>query len=524
MLCLSLLRRNPSAAQLYRDELVESPDSHLTEHACLSVYSGAYTGRFPDAKRIVKSEFSESDIWWCRPSESNKSTPNIPLSRETFKINLEIACEFLNNQEQIYVIDGWAGWHNDYRLAIRVYCSRAYHALFMQNMLINPTEQELETWKPDFEIFNAGQCECTLEPDNHESGVSVAFDLGRRQAVILGTQYAGEMKKGIFTLFHYFAPIQWGILSLHSAVNVDQQGDNPTLFFGLSGTGKTTLSADSSRRLIGDDEHCWCDDGLFNIEGGCYAKCIGLSSQREPEIFNALKFGSVLENVVTHRDKVDFNDAAITQNTRACYPIEFVDNAWIPCQCSHPKNIIFLTCDAFGILPAVSKLSFEQAIYYFISGYTAKIAGTEIGILDPEATFSACFGQAFLPCKPELYGKLLEEKLLKYKTNVWLVNTGWLGNAYGMLGSQRCPLKYTRKIIDAIHDGSLEIDSKLEGFNLEYARQCPGCNGFDLSPIWRDRQAYVAATQRLAGLFRENFKSYAKESEWLASFTKHGPE
>jgi phosphoenolpyruvate carboxykinase (ATP) len=332
------------------------------------------------------------------------------------------------------VVDGYAGWDLDERIKIRVICTRSYHALFMTNMLIRPTQAELDrdfAGGADYYIFNAGEFRANKHiPDVvNDTAVSLNFELGKM--VILGSQYAGEMKKGVFTIMNYLMPKK-GHLPLHSSCNVGKNGD-VCLFFGLSGTGKTALSAVGDRELIGDDEHVWSHKGVFNIEGGCYAKCIGLTPEKEPEIYNAIKFGTVLENVGLddHTREVNFNDISITENTRASYPLEFIPNAKLPAVTGHPKNIIFLTCDAFSVLPPVSKLTPEQAIYHFYSGYTAKIAGTEQGVKEPTPTFSACFGEAFLPLKPQVYADLLLDKINKHGTNVWLVNTGWTGGRYG---------------------------------------------------------------------------------------------
>ena len=305
--------------------------------------------------------------------------------------------DYLTRCPKLYVIDGYAGWDPEYRLKIRVVCSRPYHALFMHNMLIRPKQSELADFgQPDYTIYNAGSFPADAEIAGLTSDTCVALNFESRELVILGTQYAGEMKKGVFTVMHYLMPKR-GVLSMHCSAN-EGPGGEVSLFFGLSGTGKTTLSADPRRRLIGDDEHCWSDRGVFNIEGGCYAKCINLSAEKEPEIFRAIRFGTVLENVVADpaTRHVDYDDAHLTENTRACYPIEFIPNAKIPCVGGHPQNIIFLTCDAFGVLPPVARLTPAQAMYHFISGYTAKVAGTEVGVKEPEATFSACFGAAFL--------------------------------------------------------------------------------------------------------------------------------
>ena len=324
----------------------------------------------------------------------------------------------------------------------------------MHTMLIRPTTEELSVFgQPDFVIYNAGVFPADRLMADVGSKTCVSLSLEDRELVILGTEYAGEMKKGVFTVANYFAPKR-GVLSMHCSATADKQTRRSSLLFGLSGTGKTTLSADPKRYLIGDDEHCWGDDGIFNIEGGCYAKAINLTSESEPDIFSALRFGAVLENVVLEEDhSVDYTDASITENTRGAYPINFIRNSLIPCVAGHPTDVIFLTCDAFGVLPPVSSLTPEQAMFHFISGYTAKVAGTEVGIKEPTATFSPCFGGPFLVWHPKKYAELLAEKIRKHKTRVWLVNTGWSGGAYGV--GKRIKLAHTRAIIDAIHNGTL---------------------------------------------------------------------
>jgi phosphoenolpyruvate carboxykinase (ATP) len=389
-------------------------------------FSGARTGRSPSSKSIVNDPIREHEIAW---GDVNK-----PIRATSFNLLSELAKSYLNTRRKLYVVDGYAGWDKEDRIRIRVICTRSYHALFMTNMLIRPTQQELDrdfADGADYYIFNAGEFAANKNiPDVvNETAVSLNFELGKM--VILGSQYAGEMKKGVFTIMNYLMPKK-GHLPLHSSCNVGKNGD-VCLFFGLSGTGKTALSAVGDRELIGDDEHVWTNNGVFNIEGGCYAKCVGLSPEKEPEIYNAIKFGTVLENVGLdeHTREVNYNDISITENTRASYPLEYIPNAKIPAVTGHPNNIIFLTCDAFSVLPPVSKLTPEQAIYHFYSGYTAKIAGTEQGVKEPTPTFSACFGEAFLPLKPQAYADLLLSKINQHGTNVWLVNTGWTGGRYG---------------------------------------------------------------------------------------------
>jgi len=384
----------------------------------------------------------------------------------------------------------------------------------MHNMLIRPTTDELKGFgTPDAVIYNAGEFPANRRTKGMTSKTSVDLSLERKEFIILGTEYAGEMKKGVFTMMNYFGPKR-GILSMHCSATADKKTGRSSLLFGLSGTGKTTLSADPHRLLIGDDEHCWTDNGIFNIEGGCYAKAIDLTPEAEPEIFQALRFGAVLENVVFDEDthQVDFHDTSITQNTRGAYPIQFIRNAKIPCIAGHPTDVIFLTCDAFGVLPPVSKLSPAQAMYHFISGYTAKVAGTEMGITEPQATFSPCFGGPFLVWRPAKYAELLAAKMQEHKANAWLVNTGWSGGAYGV--GARMKLKLTRAIINAIHSGELAgsattIDST---FGFAVPTVCSGVPAEILVPrnTWADKSSYDATARKLAKLFRDNFTKYVE--------------
>jgi len=395
----------------------------------------------------------------------------------------------------------------------------------MHIMLIRPTRDELQNFgTPDVVIYNAGEFPANRRTKGMTSKTSVDLSLERREFVILGTEYAGEMKKGVFTMMNYFAPKR-GILSMHCSATADKQTGRSSLLFGLSGTGKTTLSADPQRLLIGDDEHCWSDNGIFNIEGGCYAKAIDLTPEAEPEIFQALRFGAVLENVVfdpqTHQ--VDYHDTSITQNTRGAYPIEFIRNAKIPCVAGHPTDVIFLTCDAFGVLPPVSKLSPAQAMYHFISGYTAKVAGTEMGVTEPQATFSPCFGGPFLVWQPAKYAELLAAKMQKHKANAWLVNTGWSGGAYGT--GARMKLKLTRAIISAIHSGELAAAPTARDpvFGFDVPTACPNVPAEVLTPrnTWADKASFDATAKKLAGLFRDNFAKY--ESGASAEVRAAGP-
>jgi phosphoenolpyruvate carboxykinase (ATP) len=494
--------RNLSPARLYEEAIRHDGDSAISDTGALIVSSGEKTGRSPKDKRIVRRPQSENDIWW--------GPVNFPLDEDTYFINRERAKDYLNICERLYVVDGFAGWTPEHRIKVRVICSRPYHALFMHTMMIRPSEEELADFgEPDFTIYNAGPFPANRLTKGMDSTTSVDLSIEDKEIVILGTEYAGEMKKGIFTVMHYLSPKR-GHLSMHCSATADPETGHSSVLFGLSGTGKTTLSADPKRELIGDDEHVWTDDGIFNIEGGCYAKTVDLTPEAEPEIFQALHFGSVLENVVFDEKNhhVDFRDTALTENTRGAYPIEFIRNAKIPCVGGHPKDIIFLTCDAFGVLPPVSKLNAQQAMYHFISGYTSKVAGTEVGITEPEATFSACFGAPFLVWHPAKYAQLLAEKMERHQGSVWLVNTGWTGGSYGT--GSRIQLKHTRAIIDAIHSGALTTASTRTDqiFGFEVVTECPEVPSEILWPenTWSDAVAYRSMAQKLAEMFGANFE------------------
>jgi len=502
-LTVAEVHRNLPPSVLYEHAMRYDKDAGIAENGALVAYSGAKTGRSPKDKRITRNPASENDIWW--------GDVNVPLDARTFDVVRERARDYLNFCERLYCFDGFAGWDPKYRIKVRVICERPYHALFMHTMLIRPTREELASFgKPDFVIYNAGRFPANQYTAGMGSKTSICLNLEDCELVILGTEYAGEMKKGVFTVANYFAPKQ-GVLSMHCSATADKQTGRSSLLFGLSGTGKTTLSADPNRHLIGDDEHCWSDEGIFNIEGGCYAKAINLTPESEPDIFAALRFGAVLENVVLEDDHtVNFTDTRITENTRGAYPINFIQNALIPCVAGHPTDIIFLTCDAFGVLPPVSSLTPAQAMYHFISGYTAKVAGTEVGVKEPSATFSPCFGGPFLVWHPNKYAELLAEKMKKHGSRVWLVNTGWSGGAYGV--GKRIKLAHTRAIVDAIHSGAL-TKSKTQRdpvFDFEVVTECPGVPREILDPrsTWADKSAFDETAKKLAGLFRANFTKY----------------
>lgn len=498
---------NASPSVLFEEALKWDKSAALADSGALIISSGKKTGRSPKDKRIVAHPDSKGNIWW--------GDINIEVDDHTFLVNRERATDYMNTCDRLYVVDGFAGWDPKHQIKVRVICSRAYHALFMHNMLIRPTPEQLAAFgAPDYVIFNSGAFPANRLTHQMTSKTSIELSFERQEMVILGTQYAGEMKKGVFTVMHYIMPKK-GVLSMHCSANEGEDGD-VSLFFGLSGTGKTTLSADARRKLIGDDEHCWSDDGVFNIEGGCYAKAIDLSAEKEPEIFSAIRYGTLLENVVydekTHA--VDYSNTSLTQNTRASYPIEYIPNAKIPCVGGHPENIVFLTYDAFGVLPPVSQLTPAQAMYHFISGYTAKVAGTEMGVTEPEATFSACFGAAFLVWHPSKYAEMLAEKMEQHGARAWLINTGYTGGAYGV--GRRMSLKHTRAIIDAIHEGTLASVPTVQDpvFGLAVPQSCPNVPSELLTPrnTWTDKAAFDKASRRLAGLFINNFEQFKNGS------------
>ncbi|MEL6699556.1 MAG: phosphoenolpyruvate carboxykinase (ATP) [Bacteroidota bacterium] len=495
--------RNSSVPILYEMGLRNEKGTAISDKGALLVYSGEKTGRSPKDKRIVRHPESENNVDW--------GDINIELDQHTFNVNYERAIDYLNTRERLYVVDAFAGTDEKYRIKVRIVCTRAYHALFMQNMLIMPTAEELANFgEPDYVIFNGGGFPANRYTSKMTSKTSIDVNLEKKQIVILGTEYAGEMKKGIFSIMNYLMPLE-NVLPMHCSANVGEEGDVSVLF-GLSGTGKTTLSADPKRKLIGDDEHCWTDEGVFNIEGGCYAKAIDLSPENEPDIYNAIRYGTVLENVVfdpTTR-KVDYSDTSITQNTRVSYPIHFIDNIQIPSKAGHANHVIFLTCDAFGVLPPVSRLTPDQASYHFISGYTAKVAGTEMGVTEPQATFSACFGAAFMMWHPNKYAELLAEKITQHGAKAWLVNTGWTGGAFGV--GARIKLRFTRAIIDAIQSGALDnVETTIDPeFGFEVPLTCPGVPSEILVPknTWEDKGGYDEVKDKLVRLFQENFKAF----------------
>ncbi len=496
----STIYYNLTSDALIQLALETDNNNSISDTGALIVYSGEKTGRCPKDKRIVLEESTKQNIHWGKVNQS--------IDINSFEKTKTIAINFFNKSKEIYVVDGYAVWETTNKIKIRVICTKAYHALFMYNMLIRPTQIELaEFGTPDYILYNAGETKIEEPIIGITSSTTIQLSFEKKEILIIGSEYAGEMKKAIFSLLNYLMPLKQ-ILSMHCSANESANGD-VSLFFGLSGTGKTTLSADVNRKLIGDDEHIWSEIGISNIEGGCYAKVIDLNPEKEPEIFHAIKQGTILENVIYDpiSKKVEYSNKSITENTRASYPIEFISNAKVPCVGQHPNHIIFLTCDAFGVLPPIARLTIEQAQYHFISGYTAKVAGTEMGIQEPVATFSPCFGAAFMVWKPQVYAKLLAEKINQHHTKVWLINTGWIGGEYGV--GERINLSYTRSIINAIHQNLFhDIEFKTEAFfGLSIPNSCPGIPNNILNPIdaWSNKQAYQIQANKLKKLFEDNY-------------------
>ena len=480
----------------------------VTELGAVAVDTGKFTGRSAKDKYIVEDDKSKENVWWS--SGEPGSSDNKKLSREAWEHLKGIAVNQLNGKK-LYVMDGFCGANPGTRLSIRLVTEVAWMAHFFKNMFIRPSPEEVRNFVPDWTILNACKATCPeFKKYNMRSEVFIAFNIKERMTVIGGTWYGGEIKKGIFSMMNYFLPLQ-GIGSFHCSAN--QGGDGRTaLFFGLSGTGKTTLSTDPKRKLIGDDEHGWDDDGIFNFEGGCYAKCINLTEEKEPEIYRAIKRDALLENVdVDERGKIDFTSSKKTENTRVSYPIYHIENIVNPVSKGrHPSKIIFLTCDAYGVLPPVAKLSKEQAMYHYLSGYTAKVAGTELGVTEPRAAFSACFGLAFLMLHPTKYAHILGEKMSRHKSDAYLVNTGWTGGKYGV--GKRMALRETRKIIDAILDGSIENADfeTLPVFNIQIPKSLKDVRDDVLHPrnAWTDKAEYDQTARRLGEMFVKNFKNF----------------
>jgi len=499
---------NPSYEDLYKDEL----DSNLTgydkgqvsELGAVNVMTGIYTGRSPNDKFIVMDENSKDTVWWTTPEYKND---NHPASVETWEAVKKISLDELSGKK-LYVVDCYCGANHDTRMAVRFIMEVAWQAHFVKNMFIRPTEEELANFEPDFVVYNASKGKVTNYKElGLNSETAAMFNITSREACIVNTWYGGEMKKGMFSMMNYYLPLK-GIASMHCSANTDMNGENTAIFFGLSGTGKTTLSTDPKRLLIGDDEHGWDDKGVFNFEGGCYAKVINLDKESEPDIYNAIKKNALLENVTLDENgKIDFADKSVTENTRVSYPIDHIEKIVRPVSAGpDAKNVIFLSADAFGVLPPVSILTPEQTQYYFLSGFTSKLAGTERGITEPTPTFSACFGQAFLELHPTKYGEELVKKMEKSGAKAYLVNTGWNGTG------KRISIKDTRGIIDAILDGSInKAETKtIPYFNFEVPTSLPGVDPAILDPrdTYADASEWETKAKDLASRFVKNFAKY----------------
>jgi phosphoenolpyruvate carboxykinase (ATP) len=514
---------NPTYEQLYNDELsanlVGFEKGQLTELGAVNVMTGEFTGRSPKDKYIVKDSITENTIWWNSDKAVND---NKPISQATWNALKETTVSQLSDKK-LYVVDAFCGANENTRLKVRFIMEVAWQAHFVKNMFIRPTEEELENFgEPDFIVMNGSKTSFKdYAAHGLNSEVYIAFNLTEKIQLIGGTWYGGEMKKGLFSMMNYYLPLQ-GIASMHCSANKGKDGD-VAVFFGLSGTGKTTLSTDPKRELIGDDEHGWDNDGVFNFEGGCYAKTIDLSKENEPDIYNAIRRDALLENVtVDANGKIDFKDGSVTQNTRVSYPIYHIDNIVKPVsKAGHATKVIFLTADAFGVMPPVSKLTPEQTQYYFLSGFTAKLAGTERGVTEPQPTFSACFGKAFLSLHPTKYGEELVKKMEQHKATAYMVNTGWNGTG------KRISIKDTRAIIDAILDGSIEkAETKvIPMFNFEVPTALHDVNSEILDPrnTYADVSEWTTKAEDLAGRFIKNFVQYT-DNEKGQSLVKAGPQ
>ena len=500
------------------EETLLNGEGVMGMNGAVMVDTGAYTGRSPNDKYFVDEPYSRDNLWW--------GPVNRKVGEDVFNELYEKVTRYYNthSDSKTYVFDGFAGADSEYRLNIRIIAKKAWQAHFCHNMFIRPHQKELVGFSPDFTIINASDVKNDKFSEHGlNSETFILFHLGKKVAIIGGSEYGGEMKKGIFSVLHYILPLQ-GVLSMHCSANVDKNGGNTALFFGLSGTGKTTLSTDPNRPLIGDDEHGWSDNGIFNFEGGCYAKVINLDKQEEPDIYHAIRHGALLENVVYDEKsrRIDFTDGSKTENTRVSYPLDHIKNSIYstgkPSMATHPNTIVFLTCDAYGVLPPVSKLSLDQAMYHFISGYTAKVAGTERGITEPKATFSPCFGGPFLTHHPLRYAELLKRKIEQHQSEVYLVNTGWIGGSAAS-DAKRISIQNTRTMITSILDGSIE-QSEFETelvFGLSYPKRLCDVDAEILNPrsAWENTEQYDQQAAELVELFTENFKTYGSAVSYL---------
>ena len=484
-------------------ELVEHAirrgEGELAASGALVTRTEKYTGRTPKDKAVVREPSCEEHIWW----DNNAEIDPAKFSALKRKVN-----DYIRDKE-LYVVDAYGGADPIYRISVRIIVEKAWHAQFIKTLLIRPDKAGISSFEPDWTIVDVSEMLADPAVDGTRSEAFILLNFAERLVLIGGTQYAGEMKKSVFTILNYILPLK-GVLSMHCSANIGTGGDT-ALFFGLSGTGKTTLSADPERRLIGDDEHGWSDAGVFNFEGGCYAKCIKLSQENEPQIWNAIRFGSVLENVILDENRVpDYNDASITENTRVSYPVEFIEGAVMPSVGGHPVNICFLTADAFGVLPPISRLTEDQAMDQFLLGYTAKVAGTEAGVKEPQATFSTCFGAPFLPLHPSVYAEMLRERIRSHGAKVWLVNTGWTGGPYGI--GQRMNIHHTRSMVKQALSGGLDNVGyeKHPVFGYDVPTSCPDVPPEVLNPrkTWSDGDAYDKKAAELKAMFDEQIKKF----------------
>lgn len=482
------------------EKAIERGEGFLTSTGALRVQTGKYTGRSPKDKFIVKDAYTKDTVNW--------GPINQAIDEDKFKRLYDKVLDYLGTKE-CFVFRGFAGADPEYRLPVEIVTEYAWHSLFTRQLFIRPTEEELKDHHSEFTVVSAPGFHADPEIDGTKSETFIIVSFEQRIILIGGTEYAGEIKKSIFSVMNYLLP-ERDVLSMHCSANIGMEGD-VSLFFGLSGTGKTTLSADPNRKLIGDDEHGWSNNGIFNIEGGCYAKCIHLTEEKEPQIWNAIRFGTIVENVIVDENRVvDYEDTRLTENTRAAYPIESIPNIVQPSVAGHPNTIVFLTADAFGVLPPISKLTKEQAMYHFISGYTSKLAGTERGITSPQATFSTCFAEPFLPLAPYRYAALLGEKIDRHNAQVFLVNTGWTGGEYGT--GNRMDLTHTRAMVQAALEGELtNVETVTDPiFGLHVPLECPGVPDSVLQPkkTWKNTAAYDRKAKELAEKFKENFKKF----------------
>ncbi|MBI4502564.1 MAG: phosphoenolpyruvate carboxykinase [Gemmatimonadetes bacterium] len=496
---------NLSAAALY-EAAVRRGEGHITSSGAFTAVTAPHTGRSPNDKFIVREPTTEAEIWWGKVNQ--------PLDPKHYELLYQHTVAHLGSRDELFVRDLYAGADPRYRVPVRFVTTNAWQALFVNNMFLRPAAEALAGFAPSFTVLHAPELQADPARHGTRSGTFIVINFRERVILIGGTRYAGEMKKAMFSILNYLYPKQ-GVLSMHCSANVGPAGD-VAVFFGLSGTGKTTLSADATRGLIGDDEHGWSDDGVFNFEGGCYAKVIRLSKEGEPEIHATTQmFGTVLENVVIDPETrvADFNDASITENTRASYPIHFIPNHVASGRAGHPKNIVFLTADAFGILPPIARLTGDQAMYHFLSGYTAKVAGTERGVTEPQVTFSACFGAPFLPLPPGKYATMLGEKIARHQVRCWLVNTGWTGGPFGE--GHRMKLPYTRAMIHAALEGKLDdvATTPHPVFGVHVPREVPGVPShvLDQRSGWADPTRYDAQATKLAAMFQKNFAQFADQ-------------